>query len=51
MLDAFTTSELPLQLGYTAIFLLLTGVTAGILYLTWLDWRDRRRRKQEEKRR
>jgi hypothetical protein len=36
-----------LQVGYTGVFLLLGGVTLGIGYLTWADWRDRRRRAQD----
>ncbi|MGF1576030.1 MAG: hypothetical protein ACFCU9_08820 [Cyanophyceae cyanobacterium] len=48
-MESFTSADLPLQIGYTTIFLLLIGVTGGIAYLTVTDWRDRRRRKQEEK--
>lgn len=41
-------TDLPLQIGYALVFVLLLAVTGGIGYLTWADWRDRRRRKQEE---
>ncbi|MDA0265794.1 MAG: hypothetical protein O2890_01445 [Cyanobacteria bacterium] len=32
----------------TAAAVLMVAVTAGILYLTAVEWRDRRRRKREE---
>ena len=48
-MESFASADLPIQIGYTTIFLLLIGVTGGIAYLTWMDWRDRRRRQQEEK--
>jgi hypothetical protein len=41
-------SVLPLSLAAIAILLLLT-VTGGVVYLTLSDWRDRRRRTQDEK--
>lgn len=30
-------------------FVLLVGVSAGIVYLTIIEWRDRRRRDQESR--
>jgi hypothetical protein len=41
-------SVLPLSLAAISVLLLLT-VTGGVIYLTLADWRDRRRRTQDEK--
>lgn len=32
------------QIAFGAIASLLVLVTAGVVYLTWTEWRDRRRR-------
>lgn len=44
-------TEFPLwaRLAYGSIFLLLAAVTLGVGYLTFIDWRDRRRRSQLER--
>ncbi|MDX2270373.1 MAG: hypothetical protein NW237_00270 [Cyanobacteriota bacterium] len=42
--------ELPsvvLQIAYTTVFLLLVGVTGGIGYVTYAEWRDKRRRARQ----
>ncbi|MCJ2542582.1 hypothetical protein [Thermostichus vulcanus] len=44
-------TELPLftQIAYGSIFLLLAVVTLGVGYITFIDWRDRRRRNEMER--
>ncbi|ABD00879.1 hypothetical protein ACVW0Q_001271 [Thermostichus sp. MS-CIW-21] len=37
------------RLAYGSIFLLLTAVTVGVGYITFIDWRDRRRRNEAER--
>jgi hypothetical protein len=34
----------------TAAFILLVGVTGGVVYITTSEWRDRRRREKETQR-
>ncbi|WP_017326408.1 hypothetical protein [Synechococcus sp. PCC 7336] len=36
------------QVAFVLSVVLLGGITLGVGYLTWSDWRDRRRRKQVE---
>ncbi|MEM6445585.1 MAG: hypothetical protein AAF704_03345 [Cyanobacteria bacterium P01_D01_bin.123] len=43
-----STSILVEQIVFSAIATLLILVTGGVVYLTWTDWRDRRRRKLVE---
>jgi len=38
-----TDSNLPLVVLFWLALLLLGGVTLGVGYLTWAEWRDRRR--------
>lgn len=40
------TSTLVEQVSFALSMVLLAGITLGVGYLTWSDWRDRRRRKQ-----
>jgi hypothetical protein len=42
-------SSLVIQIGYSLVFLLLAGVTGGIVYLTLVEWRDKRRRMEIER--
>ncbi|MEN9221496.1 MAG: hypothetical protein Q6M04_03575 [Thermostichus sp. BF3_bins_97] len=44
-------TELPLvtQIAYGSVFLLLAAVTLGVGYITFIDWRDRRRRNEVER--
>jgi len=44
-------TDLPLaaRIAYGSIFLLLTAVTLGVGYITFIDWRDRRRRSEAER--
>jgi len=37
------------RLAYGSIFLLLLAVTLGVGYITFVDWRDRRRRHEAER--
>ncbi|MCS7030507.1 MAG: hypothetical protein NZL92_03095 [Gloeomargarita sp. SKYG116] len=43
-------TEWPLLALFGLALLLLGGVTVGVGYLTWAEWRDRRRRQQMGKR-
>ncbi len=38
------TIALAQQVVFYGVIVLLVGVTGGIAYLTWAEWRDRRRR-------
>ncbi|MEN9231718.1 MAG: hypothetical protein Q6L68_12500 [Thermostichus sp. DG02_5_bins_236] len=44
-------NQLPslIQIAYGSIFLLLAIVTGGVGYITFMDWRDRRRRNEAER--
>lgn len=44
-------TEIPLfiRIAYGSIFLLLAAVTLGVGYITFIDWRDRRRRNEVER--
>jgi len=44
-------TNLPLvtRIAYGSLFLLLTAVTLGVGYITFIDWRDRRRRNEVER--
>ncbi len=44
-------TELPLitQIAYGSVFLLLAAVTLGVGYITFIDWRDRRRRNEVDR--
>ncbi len=46
-MDSASTS-LTLQIAYGLVFLLLVSITGGIVYLTVVDWKDKRLRKQSE---
>ncbi|MCS6781979.1 MAG: hypothetical protein RMI89_01760 [Gloeomargarita sp. SKYBB_i_bin120] len=40
-------AEWPLLGLFGLALLLLGGVTVGVGYLTWVEWRDRRRRQEQ----
>lgn len=41
----------PLSVLATLALVLLVGVTGGVVYLTAIEWRDRRRREREKRKR